>query len=206
VLVNGREKLRDRRGIVLQRFGVWPIVMFCALAAAASSWAQSPFQSAPGPSPPVVRPVRPPQYQQQEQIPPPTVTTVPAPASPTAAPAPVLATPKAPTPPAPPPSLAGRWVGIMTCPGDGDAAMMITVAASAGDQYTMTATWGTGVIGADAPRLSGSITSGKQVSLDQQWLLDHRAITGGVTSPTAMSGIFSSSFTGLKCTWTASKS
>jgi hypothetical protein len=107
--------------------------------------------------------------------------------------------------PSPPPSLAGQWVGIMSCPGSGEAAMMIAVVPSGGDQYTMTASWGTGAIGVDAPRLSGSITAGRQVSLDQQWMLDHRAITGGVTSPTTMSGIFSSSFMGLQCTWRASK-
>jgi hypothetical protein len=95
----------------------------------------------------------------------------------------------------------------MTCPaGYIEGAMIITVASAAGDQYTMTASWGTGLIGADAPRLSGSITSGKQVSLDQQWLLDHRAMNGWVTSPTTMGGIFSSSWAGIKCTWTASKS
>jgi hypothetical protein len=93
----------------------------------------------------------------------------------------------------------------MTCPGYGDAAMMITVAASASEQYEMTANWGMGMIGVDE-NLSGSIISGKQVSLDQQFMLDHRAIIGGVSSPTSMSGIFSSSFTGLKCTWTATKS
>jgi hypothetical protein len=65
----------------------------------------------------------------------------------------------------------------MTCPGYGDAAMMITVAASASSQYEMTATWGMGMIGVDE-NLSGSITSGKQVSLDQQFMLDHRAIIG----------------------------
>jgi hypothetical protein len=93
----------------------------------------------------------------------------------------------------------------MTCPGYGDAAMMIAVAASASDQYAMTATWSMGMIGVDED-LSGSITSGKQIGLDQQFMLDHRAIIGGANSPTSMSGIFSSSFTGLKCTWTATKS
>jgi len=94
----------------------------------------------------------------------------------------------------------------MSCPGYGDAAMMIAVTPEASDQYSMTASWGSGAIGVDAPRLSGSIIAGKQISLDQQWLLDHRAITGQVTSPTTMNGIFSASFAGLKCTWTATKS
>jgi hypothetical protein len=158
---------------VPQRFAVSAITVACITGAAGLSWAQSPFQSAPVLSPlPVVRPARP-----QPQQTPPTATaaqpSTPAPAGPVAVVAPV-----APPAPTPPPSLAGRWVGVITCPGYGDAAMMIAVAASASDQYAMTATWSMGMIGVDED-LSGSITSGKQIGLDQQFMLDHRASLEG---------------------------
>lgn len=153
------------------------------------TFAQSPFQSAPGPAPPPAPHPRPaiqsrPAPRSQEDLPP-TVTMAPAP---TVAPQP---------PPAPPPpSLAGVWHFWSNCPLDPGADLTLT--SSGPEQYRIS-----GVAGLLPIPVTGWV-SGKLVHAEADPPLNHVVSEGTVESPTAMRGKTTSSL-GINCEWAARK-
>ncbi|HML09912.1 MAG TPA: hypothetical protein VK432_03565 [Stellaceae bacterium] len=164
---------------------LFPLVA-AALVAALPAMAQSPFQSAPGPAPPIARPAPHPRAQQQDEELPPTVNTVPA----TPAPAP------APPPPPPAPSLAGVWHFWSNCPLDpgGD----LTFSPTGSEQYTVSGS--DGII----PVTVTGWVSGKTVHLEANPPLNHVVWQGTVDSPTAMGGTVIPAI-GFNCQWSGRK-
>jgi hypothetical protein len=157
---------------------------------AGPGFAQSPFQSAPGPAPPPAprprpaiqaRPAAPPRQEEP-------------PASVTVAPAPTVLPQPAPAPP-PEPSLAGAWTQTSNCPFD-FVSHPWNVVASGPAQYRITP--------ADNATASGWI-SGTRVHLEGATPLSHVTLEGTVAGPTAMSGGVKFTLGGITCDWFARK-
>jgi hypothetical protein len=165
------------------------LTLFVALSVATpSAFAQSPFQSAPGPAPITRRAPRPAPNRQQpeDQEPPPSVATVPA------APAP------APAPPPPPPlSLAGVWHFRSNCPLDPGADLTLTQSST--NQYLISGS--AGII----PFAVNGWVNGKLVHMEADPPLNHIVSQGTVTSPTTMNGNTTQTFMGITCSWVSQK-